>query len=122
MPKVLVVDDSAAIRSALREMLESKGYSVVEAEDGLLGLEVAKENPDISLLISDMQMPVMDGLEMCERLREIPEFSKLPIFILSSVASVELKARGKAAGVMLWVIKPHNKENLLQVIAKVVPI
>jgi two-component system, chemotaxis family, chemotaxis protein CheY len=121
MAKILVVDDSDVIRMEVKAMLEGKGHSVVEAANGAEGITTAMANPDISLLISDVNMPVMDGITMCKQIKEKPEFAKLPIFMLTTESGADLKAQGKAAGVMLWVVKPPNPEKFMDVVAKVVP-
>jgi two-component system, chemotaxis family, chemotaxis protein CheY len=121
MGKILVVDDSDVVRIELKAMLESKGHTVIEAANGAEGLAVAIANPDISLMISDVNMPVMDGVTMCKQVKERAEFAKLPIFMLTTESGTDLKAQGKAAGVMLWVVKPPNPEKFMDVVAKVVP-
>jgi two-component system, chemotaxis family, chemotaxis protein CheY len=119
MAKILIVDDSDVLRMELREALESGGYEVVEGVNGLDGIAKAKENKDISLLISDVNMPEMDGISMCKAIHSDPEFTSVPKFVLTTEASAELKAAGKDAGVMLWIVKPFNKEKVLSVVAKV---
>jgi two-component system chemotaxis response regulator CheY len=119
MPKILIVDDSDILRIELREALESGGYAVVEGVNGVDGLSKAKENPDISLVISDVNMPEMDGITMCGTLHRDPVFSALPLFVLTTEASADLKAKGKDAGVLLWIVKPFNKDKVLGVVGKV---
>lgn len=120
MAKVLVVDDSETIRTQLRRDLEGAGHVVVEACDGKVGLQMAEENPDFQLLICDVNMPVMDGLEMCERLFLNEKFGKVPKFMLTTEAVPAMKQRAKAVGVLAWIIKPYVLDKLLAAISKVV--
>ena len=105
-PKVLVVDDDPDIVFVLRVTLEAAGFSVVEAENGAMGLEVAKrERPDI--VLTDLMMPVMDGHEMIRRLRADPETSGLPIIVVSAKP-------GRIDGVEAVIRKPWRNEELVE--------
>jgi len=113
MAKILVVDDSEIIRVQLKADLEGAGHQVVEAVNGLQGLEVLDENKDVKLVISDVNMPEMDGLTMCEKIHANPDFSQIPIIMLTTQSSAEMKARGKENGVLAWVTKPYKSKALL---------
>ena len=119
MGKILIVDDSDILRLELRETLESAGHVVVEGVNGLDGREKAKISNDIDLLISDVNMPEMDGVTMCREVRALPQHAELPMFMLTTEASAELKSAGKEVGVMLWIVKPFNKEKVTSVVEKV---
>ncbi|MBI5254888.1 MAG: response regulator [Burkholderiales bacterium] len=116
MPKILVIDDSSAIRGELRGLLEAHGFEVIEADNGEQGLEqVAQQKPD--LVISDLNMPGMDGLTMCAHIKA--QGHVVPVFMLTTQTSPELKAKAKDCGVVAWIVKPHREDTLLRGIRKV---
>jgi len=116
--KILVVDDSATIRHQLRACLDSAGYVVLEAENGALGLERATHEA-VDLIIVDINMPVMNGLEMLEALRTVPRKGSIPAFILSTESSKSMVERGKKCGATAWIVKPFKPEILTKGIAHV---
>jgi two-component system chemotaxis response regulator CheY len=122
MAKILVVDDSKALRMQLRRDLEKAGHKVVEAENGQVGISQVGQNPDIEMILCDVNMPVMDGLAMCEQLFQTESFRAIPKFMLTTEAFPALKQRAKEAGVMAWIIKPYTAEKLLAEISKVVKV
>lgn len=113
MAKILVVDDSEIIRVQLKSDFEEAGHEVIQAEDGVKGLEALASHPDVALVISDVNMPEMDGLTMCEKLHADPQLSSIPIIMLTTQSSSEMKARGKENGVVAWVTKPYKSAALL---------
>ena len=115
---ILTVDDSKTMRDMLRATLASAGYHVTQAENGQDGLDKL-EAGHADLIITDVNMPVMDGIVFTERLRERPPTLSTPILILTTESSDEMKARGRAAGATGWIVKPFNPETLLRVVAKV---
>jgi two-component system chemotaxis response regulator CheY len=116
MKKILIVDDSESQRFRLRGDLESFGYAVIEGSNGTEGLNLLEKNPDISLIITDVNMPGMDGLTMCSK---IPQASTgLPVFMLTSEATAELKQMGKKYGVRAWITKPYATDKLMMAITK----
>ncbi len=119
MPKVLIVDDSEAIRIQLRKDLESKGHKVVEAVDGLDGLAQLEKATDTELIICDVNMPKMDGLAMITKVNQDPKYASIKIFMLTTEGSVDMKARGKEIGVKAWITKPYVAEKLLQAVDKI---
>lgn len=119
MAKVLIIDDSDTLRIQLRSVLESIGHTVVDAIHGNDGLLKAAEHPDVELIISDYNMPEMDGVLMCSKIRESTSLKKVPIFMLTTESTAELKALGKSAGVMAWIVKPFNEDKLKSVVQKV---
>lgn len=119
MATILIVDDSETQRHALRQDLEKSGHSVVEAINGADGLTKLGANKDISMIVTDLNMPEMDGITMCAKLKDLKTHPGIPIFILTSEATPELKARSKAAGVTAWIVKPYNSEKILGAINKV---
>ncbi|MES2952702.1 MAG: response regulator [Pseudomonadota bacterium] len=116
MPTILVVDDSKTMRDNLRELLITEAFDVVEAESGEQGLEMMALHT-VNLIISDLNMPGMDGLTMCSHIKQLGY--KVPIFMLTTQTSPEMKARAKEYGVLAWMVKPYNREVLMRGIKKV---
>lgn len=119
MTKILVVDDSNSIRDMVSFTLKSAGYQTVEAADGVLGLNAAKSG-SFDLVITDVNMPNMDGITLCQELRKLPAFKFTPILMLTTESSGDMKMKGKAAGATGWLVKPFNPEKLLSTIKRVV--
>jgi two-component system chemotaxis response regulator CheY len=115
---ILTVDDSASIRLTTKMTLTNAGYTVTEAADGAQGLAAAKA-AHYDLIITDLNMPVMDGLTMIEELRKLPEHTGVPIIFLTTESDADLKARAKAAGATGWLTKPFDPENLVKIARKV---
>jgi len=109
---ILVVDDSGAVRRQLREPLEADGFAVIEAENGAKGLEVAAAT-GLSLMIVDVNMPVMDGIEMIERVRQLPGHRRTPVFVLTTESGADAARRGKGVGAMAWIVKPVKPDVLI---------
>jgi two-component system chemotaxis response regulator CheY len=116
---ILAVDDSASIRQMVAFTLKSAGYDVVEAGDGLDGLDKAKGR-SFSLVLTDQNMPRMDGLSLIKSLRGLPQYKATPILMLTTESGDAMKAQGKAAGATGWLVKPFDPAKLLEVIKKVV--
>lgn len=119
MVKIMVVDDSEVIRFQLKKDLEKVGHEVLEAHDGLHGLETLKANTDVKLIICDVNMPEMDGITMCENVHKDESVNGIPIVMLTTQRSAELKAKSKTFGVVAWVTKPYQTETLLSGIQKI---
>lgn len=119
MTKILAVDDSPSIRSMLSFTLRQAGYTPVAAEDGRQGLEEA-EKDQFDLVITDINMPVMNGIELIEALRKLPQYKFTPILVLSTESGSEKKNLGKQAGATGWLVKPFDPDQLLSVIARVI--
>jgi two-component system, chemotaxis family, chemotaxis protein CheY len=118
--KVLIVDDSETLRSQLKKALNSIGLEVIEAADGMLGVEAFQSSSDIKLIISDVNMPNMDGLTMCSEIVTLPTGSSIPILMLTTEANLEMKTKGKQIGVKAWVTKPFNEEKLILAVKKLI--
>jgi two-component system, chemotaxis family, chemotaxis protein CheY len=116
--KILAVDDSATIRQMLSFTLRGAGYDVVVAEDGVEGLEKAKAE-QMHLVITDQNMPRMDGLSLIRSLRANPSYKSAPILVLTTESSDEMKAKGKAAGATGWMVKPFDPEKLINIVKRV---
>lgn len=115
---VLTVDDSAAIRSVVGVVLQSAGYAVSSAVDGEDGLARARSQR-ADLVITDLNMPRMDGLALVRALRAEPAYRKVPILILTTESSPEMRERGREAGATGWLVKPFDPERLLEVVRRV---
>lgn len=120
MALILVIDDSDTQRHSLREDLEKAGYQVIEAGNGKEGLEQLAKNKDVKLIICDLNMPEMDGITMCGKLKETNSHPGVPIFMLTSEATPDLKAKSKEAGVTAWIVKPHSAEKVVAAAKKVI--
>lgn len=116
---ILAVDDSISLRQMVLFTLKGAGYEVAEAADGQEGLEKAKSQK-ADLVITDQNMPRMDGLTLVKSLRSLDQYKTTPILILTTESSDSMKARGKAAGATGWIVKPFDPEKLLEVVRKVI--
>lgn len=117
---ILTVDDSASMRMLLKTSLTAQGFEIKSANDGVHGLERMHEvQPD--LLITDINMPMMDGLELIEAVRAVEKFRGTPILVLSTELSDDKKARARAAGATGWITKPFDADKLGAAIRRVCP-
>jgi two-component system chemotaxis response regulator CheY len=118
--KVLIVDDSASMRQLIAFTLERAGFEVAQGVNGKDGLvQLAKHKPQ--LIISDLNMPEMDGLEFIRQLRTLASSRLTPVLMLTTENDSNKKQQGKSAGATGWLVKPFQPEQLLQVIARVLP-
>jgi Response regulators consisting of a CheY-like receiver domain and a winged-helix DNA-binding domain len=115
---ILAVDDSASMRQMVRFTLEGAGYNVVQAADGVEALELAKSTA-ADLVLTDVNMPRMDGLTLVRELRALSSYKFTPMLVLTTESGQETKQRGKQAGATGWIVKPFNPEQLLATIARV---
>jgi two-component system, chemotaxis family, chemotaxis protein CheY len=116
--KVLVVDDSATVRQQVRTALVLAGFEVVEAVDGMDGMELIRQTADISLVVCDVNMPRLNGIELLEQVQKDPKRAGLPIIMLTTEGQASLVLRAKAAGAKGWIIKPFKAELLVMAIKK----
>ena len=117
--RVLTVDDSRTILAMLRHTLVNAGFEVLQAEDGKQGLDVLKTE-DVDVVITDINMPGMDGIEFIKHVRASGQHQSLPILILTTETSQEKRDQGKQAGGTGWIVKPFDPDKLISVIQKVV--
>ena len=114
--KLLIVDDSTMLRDMLSYALNEGGYNdVVEAVDGLDGLNKSKLTT-FDLVITDVNMPNMDGLTLVSELRNLQQYAKTPILVLTTERSDKMKSKGKASGATGWIVKPFVPEQLLKAV------
>ena len=118
MANILAVDDSASMRQMVTFALKSAGHVFTEAPDGRSGLNTAKLK-DFDLVITDVNMPHMNGIELAKALRQLPNYRMVPILMLTTESDDSKKMEGKAAGVTGWIVKPFDPNKLIQVISRV---
>jgi two-component system chemotaxis response regulator CheY len=115
---ILCVDDSASIRQMVKLTLAGAGYQVVQASDGAEGLAKARAST-VNLVITDLNMPVMNGLGLIRELRKLSAYKGVPIIFLTTESDAGLKQEAKAAGATAWITKPFQQEQLVGVVRKV---
>ena len=118
MARILAVDDSASMRQMVSFTLKGAGHDVVEAVDGVDALSKA-QGQKFDLVISDVNMPNMDGITLISELRKLAAFKFIPMLMLTTESTGEKKQQGKAAGATGWIVKPFNPDQLLATIGKV---
>jgi two-component system chemotaxis response regulator CheY len=116
--KILCVDDSASVRQMVTFTLEAAGYDVVSAVDGRDALVRLKAVP-VDLIVTDLNMPNLDGIELVRQVRAMPAFKFLPIVLLTTESEETRKQEGRAAGATGWIVKPFKQDQLLAVIKRV---
>ena len=119
MHSILAVDDSASMRQMVSFTLKSAGYNVVEAVDGQDAYEKA-QGRSFDLVLTDQNMPRMDGISLTKKLRETAQFKSTPILMLTTESSDQMKQAGRAAGATGWLVKPFDPTKLIEVIQKVI--
>jgi two-component system, chemotaxis family, chemotaxis protein CheY len=120
LKKVLIVDDSVSMRQMVSFTLREGGFEVIEAEHGQDALDKL-QGASVDLVITDLNMPVMDGITLIQNLRNQPGMKTKPILMLTTEGLAGKKEQGKAAGATGWIVKPFDPEKLLQTVAKVLP-
>jgi two-component system chemotaxis response regulator CheY len=116
--KILSVDDSASVRQMVTFTLEGAGYEVVTAVDGVDAVERLKTTP-VDLIITDLNMPNKDGIELVRQVRTMPAFKFVPIVLLTTESEETRKQEGRAAGATGWIVKPFKQDQLLAVVKRV---
>ena len=116
---ILIVDDASSVRKAVGVVLKHAGYNIIEAVDGVDALEKL-DGQKIHLILSDLNMPNMDGLTFCEKAKQIPRYRFTPMIMLTTESSQELKDKGRAIGLKAWMVKPFKPKTALDVIKKCV--
>lgn len=121
MPKkILIVDDSPSIRTAVAVCLKGMGYEVDEASGGRSALDKASKG-DFAMIITDQNMPGMEGLDLVPKLRQMPVYSRTPIIVLTTESSDEMKVSFRQAGASGWMNKPFSSEKMAAALGKFIP-
>ena len=120
MKKVLIVDDSVSMRQMVGFTLRQGGFDVVEAEHGQDALK-RLEAGIVDLVITDLNMPVMDGITLIQNVRKMPTMRTKPILMLTTEGLASKKEQGKAAGATGWIVKPFDPDKLIQTVGKLLP-
>ncbi|MDT8407257.1 MAG: response regulator [Methylococcales bacterium] len=118
MARILTVDDSSSMRQMVSFALSSAGHQVVEAVDGVDGLNKAKSQT-FDCVITDVNMPNKDGISLIKDLRALPNYKFIPLLMLTTESGADKKQAGKAAGATGWIVKPFNPDQLLKTVQKV---
>jgi len=118
--KVMIVDDSVSMRQMVAYTLRQGGFDVVEAEHGQDAMNKL-QSTTVDLIITDLNMPVMDGITLIQNVRKLVAMKSKPILMLTTEGLAAKKEQGKAAGATGWIVKPFDPEKLLQTVAKVLP-
>ena len=117
---ILIVDDSASIRATVSIALKGAGYEVIEASDGNVALAKI-DGKRVNLIITDINMPGMDGITLLKRLKEQAATKYVPVIMLTTEGSDDKKALGRDAGAKAWIVKPFQPAQLLDVVSRLVP-
>jgi len=115
--RILTVDDSPSMRDMISFTIESAGYQVVVAVDGIDALEKARSNA-FDLILTDQNMPRMDGLTLVRELRNLPAYARIPILLITTEGDDDMKAKGRAVKASGWIVKPFSPQVLLDLIAR----
>jgi two-component system chemotaxis response regulator CheY len=118
-PTILIIDDSLTVRQQVAAVLKADDYEVIEAGDGLAGLEAVRAHPEIALILCDVNMPRMDGLEFLEHFKEERSLPSLPVVMLTTNGTPDLIARAKRAGARGWIVKPFQADLLLGAVRRI---
>ena len=117
---ILIADDSESIRAVVSFALREAGYEVIVAHDGQNALDLLKQNDHVNLIVSDLNMPIKDGISFLKDVRSLDKFKYLPFLILTTESQETKKMEAKQSGATGWIIKPFVKEKLIAVIKKVI--
>lgn len=115
---ILVVDDSQSLRNLVKLVLENEGFKILLAENGKEALKMMASE-EIQLLVTDLHMPVMDGMELVKNVRQSKEYQYLPVLILTTETNSQIKIRAKNIGATGWITKPFDNEKLIKTIKRV---
>ncbi len=117
--KILAVDDSATMLQSISLALEKEGYSVLKANNGVEALDVLKSGDKIHVVITDVNMPKMDGITLTREIRKLDTYKFTPVIVLTTESQQEKKEEGKASGATGWIVKPFSPEQLVAVVRRV---
>ena len=117
---ILIVDDSSSLRTVVRMALTRAGYEVLEAGDGVQALATLNQTPKVHLIVSDVNMPNMDGIRFAAQVKQHPRHKFVPVVMLTTEGQEAKKQEGRAAGAKAWIVKPFNPPQLLDAVSKLV--
>ena len=117
---ILIVDDSSSLRTVVKMALVRAGYDVLEAGDGKAALDVLKRTPKVNLVVSDVNMPNMDGITFVQSMKQDPRLKFMPVIMLTTESEDKRKEQGRAAGAKAWIVKPFNPPQLLDAVTRLV--
>lgn len=117
--KILIVDDSASSRMLMKLALKKEGHQVLEADDGKSGVESLLENQGVKLVVTDINMPVMNGIEFIEKVRNLSDYKFIKIIVLTNPLEEENRKNARKAGASAWMDKPFKPKDLLNIIRKI---
>ncbi|MDX8406017.1 MAG: response regulator [Mariprofundus sp.] len=117
-PRILIVEDSTMVRITVKRTLASVDFEVAEAKDGQIGLDMAMASADrpYDLILTDLNMPNLDGLSMIKKLRESPAYADTPIVMLTTESGEDKKSVGHGSGVSAWLVKPFEPDTLIETV------
>ena len=115
---ILIVDDSSSLRTVVRLALNRAGYDVIEAGDGVAGLQALDKAPKVHLIVCDVNMPNMDGITFVTHVKQHPRHRFVPVVMLTTEGEEDAKNRGRQAGAKAWMVKPFNPPQLLDAVSK----
>lgn len=118
--RILIVDDSSSVRTVAGIALRGAGYEVIEAGNGQEGLAKLEGAEKVHLIISDVNMPVLDGIGFLKEIKKHPSYKFTPVIMLTTEAGEDMKAAGKAAGAKAWIVKPFQPAIMLDAVSKLV--
>jgi two-component system chemotaxis response regulator CheY len=119
MSKILIIDDSQTARAMVKRSLKDSGHDFLEAAGGTEAMEILAKENGIGLILCDVNMPDIDGLSLCTKIMEKPEFKHLKILMITTEASLEMKKKGKEIGVLGWVTKPFDATKFAMTVDKI---
>lgn len=117
---IITVDDASTIRKMVSFTLQPTGHRIIEAADGAEALNLVRSEK-VDLILSDINMPNMNGIELTRQVRTLPQYNSTPIILLTTESEAQKKAEGKAAGASGWIVKPFKQDQLLALVNKVLP-
>lgn len=117
---ILIVDDSSSLRTVVRIALERAGYAVIDACDGMDAVAKLDAAQKVDLIVSDVNMPRMDGIAFLTKVKQHPRHRFTPVIMLTTEGRDEQKALGRAAGAKAWMVKPFNPPQLLDAVSKLI--
>ena len=117
---ILIVDDSSSLRTVVKMALQRAGYEVQEAGDGQEALTKLEQLAKVHLIVSDVNMPNMDGITFVKEVKKLPDYKFTPVIMLTTEAGEDKKAAGQAAGAKAWVVKPFKPEQMITAVAKLI--